>query len=277
MNRVLLPTAVMFEFHLPSKTFKVFRRRPVLFITFATLLFLSAAEPAASLDSNIREGIADYNRKNYEQAESNFSKAQKERPDSPELNYNLANSRYKTGKYREALQAYDRAAANGGPPDLKQKSLYNSGNALFRMGKLGEAEKVYKKALEMNSKDMDAKFNLEFVREQIKKNEQKNRNQGSKPDDDRSRNSPEKNDDAGERENSSNPGDQKPSPENKRDAPPAPAEPQELPSSPTPDNSISKDQADHWLSALDENLKKFRKKRAREENPGSPPVKGGDW
>jgi Ca-activated chloride channel family protein len=43
------------------------------------------------------------------------------------------------------------------------------GNALFRINKLDESIVAYKKALELNPSDMDAKFNLEFAREQIKK------------------------------------------------------------------------------------------------------------
>ncbi|GIT65530.1 MAG: hypothetical protein Ct9H300mP23_11570 [Nitrospinota bacterium] len=41
------------------------------------------------------------------------------------------------------------------------------------MGKLKEAEKTYKNVLALDPSDMDAKFNLEFVREQLKKKKKK--------------------------------------------------------------------------------------------------------
>ena len=53
------------------------------------------------------------------------------------------------------------------------------GNALFRMNKLKESIVAYKKALELDPTDMDAKFNLEFVREQVK-NKKQNQNKSDK-------------------------------------------------------------------------------------------------
>ena len=46
------------------------------------------------------------------------------------------------------------------------------GNTLYRMNKFNESIDAYKKALKLDPDDMDAKFNLEFVREQIKKKEE---------------------------------------------------------------------------------------------------------
>ena len=275
----------MFKFHFLPKAHKILFLRPALFFILSAIYIFSTTgiSQAVSLDSNIHEGIADYNQNNFEQAESNFSKAQKEQPDNPKLNYNLANSRYKTGKYQEALETYNGLTTEEGPKDIKQKSLYNSGNTFFRMGKLEEAETAYKKALELDSKDMDTKYNLEFVREQIKKKEQEKQQQGSDSNKDQSKNqdSPENESDEGDPQNSTNPEDQNPSSENKpeQELPSTPEESQESQSSnpaQAQSDSISKDQADHWLSALDEDLKKFRKKQADKANPGSP-VGNRDW
>ena len=54
------------------------------------------------------------------------------------------------------------------------------GNTLYQMNKLEESVLAYKKALELKSTDMKAKYNLEFVREQIKKN-QKNEEKKDNP------------------------------------------------------------------------------------------------
>ena len=56
---------------------------------------------------------------------------------------------------------------------IKQKSIYNMGNTLYQMNKLEESVLAYKKALELDSTDMNAKYNLEFVREQIKNKNKK--------------------------------------------------------------------------------------------------------
>ena len=131
---------------------------------------------ADQADSNIQEGLNQYQEGLFPKAEKNFAEARSNRPDDRRLDYNLGSSYYKQGKYQEALQDYTQSASDDSYPQLKKNSLYNSGNALFKMGKLKEAEKTYKKVLTLDPSDMDAKFNLEFVREQLKKKEEQENN-----------------------------------------------------------------------------------------------------
>jgi Ca-activated chloride channel homolog len=258
----------------------------ILLLTLMVWLFSPEIVLAESVSSTIQEGISDYQQQNFEKAESSFSKAAQELPDSPKINYNLGNSQYKTGKFKEALQTYTKAMAEESPPELKGKALFNSGNALFRLGKLEEAETAYKKVLQVNPKDMDAKFNLEFVREQIKKKNEEKQKQNQPPGSDSKDNqNQQKNDSPGnDEDDNGNPSDPKnqdssSNGELKPDAPPSPAEQQEAPDSQLAEdkgNAISKDQADHWLNALNEDLKKFRQKQARSENAGRP-KQSRDW
>ncbi|GJL78420.1 MAG: hypothetical protein NPINA01_14090 [Nitrospinaceae bacterium] len=262
----------MFGFHRALKTSTASLARSGLIPTLSAILLFFPAQwvQAESVNATIRKGIDNYHQNEFEQAESNFFQATEELPDNPKLNYNLGNSRYKTGKFQEALQTYTQAMADDTPSKIKQNSLFNSGNTLFRLGKLEESAAAYKKVLEMNPRDMDAKFNLEFVREQLKKkeeNQQKQKNQ-NKPSDSNSE---------GDKDQ-----DQNPSPENneslkdqnspsagKAEQNPEPQEPPKTQLAQPQEGSISKDQADHWLSALDEDLKKFRQKQARKEKTGT--------
>ena len=251
-----------------------------IFFFFATEIVL-----AESVDSTIQAGISNYRQQNFEQAELNFSKAQKQQPDNPELNYNLANSHYKNGKYQEALQSYTHARGNKTPPGLEQNSLYNSGNALYRLGKLVESIAAYKKVLELNPKDMDAKFNLEFVREKLKEKNQQDQKQNQSQDEDSDGNqnpkqnpSPDnKNED--DRQDSTQQENQEPLPLDEPEQNSDPSEQTEsnpIEQAQDPENSISKDQAEQWLSGLDEDLKKFSQKQARREE-GKTPYSGKDW
>ncbi len=241
---------------------------------------------ADSVDSNIQSGIADYRQQNFDQAETSFSKALKKKPDNPELNYNLANSHYKNGKYQEALKSYSQATAEKAPSDLQQKSLYNSGNALFRMGKLEDSFAAYKKVLEMNPKDMDAKFNLEFVREKLKEKEEQEKQKQDQQQDKESDGDPDPqqkpspgNENEDERKNSAQQKNQKPSPPEDPQQNSDPSSPESAESDPSElgeENSISKEQAEQWLSGLDEDLKKFSQKQAQQER-GKAPVSNRDW
>jgi Ca-activated chloride channel homolog len=279
----------MLRFHHLVKYFRTLFPRSIR-LSILSLIFCSFATEIAladSVDSNIQAGISDYQQQNFEQAENNFSKALKEQPDNPELNYNLANSHYKAGKFQEALKSYSDAASNKTTPDLKQNSLYNSGNALFRMGKLEESIKAYKKVLEMNPKDMDAKYNLEFARLKLKeKNQQEqkqNQPQDGDPDDSensKQKQSPENNRDDQQESETKNE-HQEPAPPKQTDQENDSSSPEQQKSTPSEmaqesEGSISKDQAEQWLSGLDEDLKKFSQKQAHAEG-GNAAVSNRDW
>jgi Ca-activated chloride channel family protein len=71
--------------------------------------------------------------------------------------------------YEEAVKGYLDVASNARDIKLEEKSLYNIGNAMYRQGKLEEAVDYYKKAIALEPEDKDAKQNLEFVLEEIKR------------------------------------------------------------------------------------------------------------
>lgn len=139
-------------------------------------LILSLPVYAESVNSKIRNGLNLYKQQKFDESLKKFLDVQVENPENPELKYNIANSYYKMKNYEEAIKNYI-SAANSGDKELEQKSYYNIGNCLYRQGKLQESIEYYKKSLELNPDDKDAKFNLEFVRNEIKKriNQEKER------------------------------------------------------------------------------------------------------
>ena len=130
---------------------------------------------ADSFNSKAREGVTHYNREEFDQAATKFQESQLDKPESPNVAYNLANSRYRLGDYEEAVEAYKKALGEKTSTHLRQKSYYNMGNTYYRMGYMDEAIDSYKKALELNTGDRDSKFNLEWVRKQQEKARQAGR------------------------------------------------------------------------------------------------------
>lgn len=107
----------------------------------------------------------------YVQALDGFVDRQTERPEDPELNLNVGAAHYKLNDFASADAQFYQAAATG-DDELRAQALYNLGNSAYRQGKLGEAIDFYMASLEANSDDLDAKFNLEFTREELKKQQQ---------------------------------------------------------------------------------------------------------
>lgn len=104
----------------------------------------------------------------YDQALSGFLDRQMSRPDEPHLSLAVGSAHYKMRSYEEAQSAYA-AATQQGNPKLREQALYNLGNVAYRQGQLEEAVKLYQSALELDPNDQDAKFNLEFVRDEIRR------------------------------------------------------------------------------------------------------------
>ncbi len=109
----------------------------------------------------------------YDQALRGFADHQTERPDDPELSLNVGATHYKLNDFEAADGQFYRAAAIG-DDDLRAEALYNLGNSAYRQGKLEDAVDFYMASLEANPDDVDAKFNLEFVREEMRRRQEQN-------------------------------------------------------------------------------------------------------
>ncbi len=74
------------------------------------------------------------------------------------------NRLYEDGRYREALEAYHQAEDQG---ERSADLFYNMGNAAYRLGHVGQAVLCYERALWLDPGHVDARFNLDFVQQQL--------------------------------------------------------------------------------------------------------------
>ena len=242
------------------------RARLILVVGLLVLLTNSPVN-ADQADSNIQEGLNQYQEGLFPEAEKNFAEARSNRPEDRRLDYNLGSSYYKQGKYEEALQDYTRSALDGSDPQLKKNSLYNAGNALFKMEKLKEAEKTYKNVLALDPSDMDAKFNLEFVREQLKKKKEQEKNSA------RNGSSKQNKDESEQQKSKNEEKDEKQEP-NQNETSPSDNEPSE--SAKTSPQELSEEEAEQLLGNLSEDLKKISQMQAGKIKP-TQPYKNNLW
>lgn len=91
--------------------------------------------------------------------------------------YNSGAALYKLQDYDAAAEAYASSAEQQG--SLKESAYFNLGNAYFRAKKNDEAEKSYRAALKINPQDKDALHNLQIILRQ--KQQQQNDKQCSNP------------------------------------------------------------------------------------------------
>lgn len=133
-------------------------------------------------------GQQDYNQKKYDKADQSYQKGLEAAPQNPDLLYNQGNTRYRSGKYDDAAQSYQKSLnAPGATPQEKAQSWYNLGNSLYRKGQQQGAKPdqdwqkaidAYQQALKLNPRDTETLENLNFVQEQLHKQQQQQGNQG---------------------------------------------------------------------------------------------------
>lgn len=146
-------------------------------ILYLTLILASASVALAQSErSLIRDGNRQYDQKKYTDAEVNYRKALEKDKDLSAGSFNLGDAIYKQDRFEEAVREYQAAARNGGAPE-KSHALYNLGNALLKGQKIPESIAAYKEALKLSPSDADAKYNLEYAKTLLQKQQQKQQNQ----------------------------------------------------------------------------------------------------
>ncbi len=178
-------------------------------IAASIIILLALANPAAgkSFSSLNNKGNKFYLKGKYQKALELYKKAEIQNPNSPILSNNLGNVGYQQQAFNEAERYYQRALENKDKKQLAD-TYYNLGNNLFRQGRIEESVAAYQSCLERNPDDLDAKYNLEFIRRMKQQNQKsKESHEQEKQDKDRKK---EGQDQSGEKNQKKDKGQQQP-------------------------------------------------------------------
>ena len=148
----------------------------------------------------LRSGNKLYEKEQYAEAETQYRKAQDMNP-TYEL-FNLADVLYKQKRYEEALNILKQIARDDVAGMHAPDAYYNLGNTYFQMKKLPEAAEAYKNTLRRNPNDEEARYNLAYVLELMKQNNNQNNNQNNQ------NNQNQNNQNNNQNQNQNNPNDQ---------------------------------------------------------------------
>ncbi len=124
---------------------------------------------------NVGQALSALAEGDLETAEAELQKARFAMPDNPEIQYNLGVVSYRKRDYALAARQFALAAADQASSETRFSSLYNMGNAVFRMGDYAAAVSAYEGCLELK-KDEQAEYNLKVAREKLQKQLEKQKN-----------------------------------------------------------------------------------------------------
>ena len=126
-----------------------------------------------SLTTAQDQGIMNYQKQNYKAAEKYYDSILANDKKNSEAHYGKGATLYMQDDVKSAEIKFNESLYNSGDK-LKSKALYNLGNISYKNNNLSEALEYYKKALELNPDDDEAKYNYEFIKYQKKPEEEKN-------------------------------------------------------------------------------------------------------
>jgi len=141
-------------------------------------IFLLMPQPARALDlaSPLEKGVKAFESADYEGALTHFIDAQLEDPDNPEIDFNIGTAYYRLGKFDEAAESFERAAASE-KKDLRGKGLYNLGNSRFKKGDVEKAIETWETLLKETPEDKKTTENLDFAKKKLEEMKKQQQNQ----------------------------------------------------------------------------------------------------
>lgn len=139
-------------------------------ITIALIIFLSAGLIIESLLNPVKKGNGYYKAGKWKEAERAYLTAQRYRPDSYIINYNLGNIYFKKEDYDKAISYFQKAVE--GEKGFFE-GYYNLGTAYVKKGLLNEAIFYYEKARELRPDDEDLGINIRYLQSVKDREEEK--------------------------------------------------------------------------------------------------------
>lgn len=152
---------------------------PVLKVMAAILVFAGVLLSSHAASASPADALRDYEAGKYTNALAEYSSLAEVRTNDFRLVFNAGDAAYRATNYDTAQNLFQQVTLS---PDinLQQKAYYNLGNTQFQMAKQAEdldglqsgfetAEKSYSRAVDLNTNDADALYNLKFTRDMIER------------------------------------------------------------------------------------------------------------
>ena len=146
---------------------------------FCPLFFISVSIGAD-------KGIDYYNNNEFEKARQYYESVIMDRNDDPAANFGLGSTAFQQKDYEVAMKGFETALGTDNN-ELKSSAYYNMANILAQNKRLEESLSFFRRSLELNPGDLDAKINYELIKFQLQQqqqNQDQNQNQDENDKDD---------------------------------------------------------------------------------------------
>ena len=139
-----------------------------------------------SISIGADKGIDYYNNNEFEKARQYYESILIDRNDDPAANFGLGTAAFQQQDYAAAMKGFETALGTDNDK-LISSVYYNMANILAQNQRLEESLAFFRKSLELNPGDLDAKINYELIKFQLQQqqqNQDQNQNQDENDKDD---------------------------------------------------------------------------------------------
>ena len=159
-------------------------------IFFPVLIFIFTISSLLADD----DGLNNYKNKKFEEAKSYYEQILLAKENDAAASLGLGASQYQLGDIPNAAKSFEEALKSKNT-NIQDRAYYNLGNSLYNQQKMEESIAYYRKALELNPNDDDAKFNYELAKYIAQQQDQNQDNQDDQKDNQDQQQNDSKNDD----------------------------------------------------------------------------------
>ena len=108
--------------------------------------------------------------------------------------FNSGDALYRQKKFEDAGKQFIESHSMNEEKDKRSASMYNLGNSLLMAEKLKESIDAYKNSLKLNPGNMEAKYNLAYAQDMLRKQEEQQQQQQNKDNQDQNKDQDKKED-----------------------------------------------------------------------------------
>ena len=124
-----------------------------------------------SISIGADKGIEHYNNNEFEKARQYYESILMDRNDDHAANFGLGTTAFQQQDYAAAMKGFETALGTD-DDKLKSSAYYNMANILAQNQRLEESLAFFRKSLELDPSDLDAKINYELIKFQLQQQQQ---------------------------------------------------------------------------------------------------------
>jgi len=140
-------------------------------ITLNKVLFKFFLLFFVSISIGADKGIDYYNNNEFKKARQYYESILIDRNDDPAANFGVGATAFQQQDYEAAMKGFETALGTDNDK-LKSSAYYNMANILAHNQRLEESLTFFRKSLELNPSDLDAKINYELIKFQLQQQQQ---------------------------------------------------------------------------------------------------------